>query len=204
MPLRVFMVTGTPYGVAAATTAPRISPSRPRFHGSTPPPPLRVTLGTGHPKFRSMCATPYSAHRILAAFPTYTGSVPYSWTERTFSRSSKTSIFKVVSSRSTRPRDVIISQTKRPDLPCAAICSRHRRRYAALVMPAIGASTTGVSTVSGPRVSEAGRVAAGTASLSPDQRDADESEGCEAVHGRAAKPPHETEGRRVPVSRPGT
>ena len=76
MPLRVFMVTGTPYGVAAPTAAVRISPSSPRFHGSAPPPPLRVTLGTGQPKLRSMCATPYSAQRISAAFPTYTGSVP--------------------------------------------------------------------------------------------------------------------------------
>ncbi len=76
MPLRVFIVTGTSYGVAAATACSRISPSSPRFHGSAPPPPLRVTFGTGQPKFRSMWATPYSAHRISAALPTYTGSVP--------------------------------------------------------------------------------------------------------------------------------
>ena len=70
MPLRVFMVTGTSYGVAAATAASRIWPSSPRFHGSAPPPPLRVTLGTGQPKLRSMWATPYSAQRISAALPT--------------------------------------------------------------------------------------------------------------------------------------
>ncbi len=58
MPLRVFMVTGTEYGAAAATVWSRIARSRRRFHGSTAPPPLRVTLGTGQPKFRSMCSTP--------------------------------------------------------------------------------------------------------------------------------------------------
>ena len=36
--------------------------SRSRFHGSAPPPPLRVTLGTGQPKFRSTCA-----HAVLLA-----------------------------------------------------------------------------------------------------------------------------------------
>src|SRR5690242_1967568 len=56
------------------------------------------------------------------------------------------------------PREVIISQTYRPGSPeeprdeasRRAPCSRHSRRYAALVMPAIGASTTGASTRSGP------------------------------------------------------
>src|SRR5690606_6668026 len=54
--------------------------------------------------------------------------------------------------RSTSARDVTISATYRPPP-----CSRHRRRNAAFVMPAIGASTTGVSTVSGPRVSGGSR-----------------------------------------------
>ena len=70
------MVTGTPYLDPAETAASRISPSRVRFHGSAAPPPLRVTFGTGHPKLRSTCATPYSAQRISVAFPTYAGSVP--------------------------------------------------------------------------------------------------------------------------------
>ncbi len=70
MPLRVFIVTGTAYAEAAATACSRISPSSLRFHGSAPPPPLRVTLGTGQPKLRSTCATPYSAHRISVALPT--------------------------------------------------------------------------------------------------------------------------------------
>ena len=46
------------HAVAAATAASRIRPRSPRFQGSAPPPPLRVTLGTGQPKLRSMCLTP--------------------------------------------------------------------------------------------------------------------------------------------------
>ena len=41
-------------GVAAATADRRIAPSRLRFHGRAAPPPLRVTFGTGQPKFMSM------------------------------------------------------------------------------------------------------------------------------------------------------
>ena len=36
------------------TAAATIERKRSRFHGRAPPPPLRVTLGTGQPKFRSM------------------------------------------------------------------------------------------------------------------------------------------------------
>src|SRR4029079_4229822 len=105
------MVTGTSYGVAAATADRRISASSPRFHGRAPPPPLRVTLGTGQPKLRSTWCTPYSAQRISVAFPTYDGSVPESLTDRVGSSASTTSILRVVESRSTSPRLVIISQT---------------------------------------------------------------------------------------------
>ena len=70
MPLRVFMVTGTSYAATERTAASRMSPSSRRFQGRAPPPPLRVTLGTGQPKLRSMCATPCSAARISAALPT--------------------------------------------------------------------------------------------------------------------------------------
>ena len=40
-----------------------------QLYGSAPPPPLRVTLGTGQPKLRSTWATPWSAHRISTALP---------------------------------------------------------------------------------------------------------------------------------------
>ena len=70
MPLRVFIVTGTPYGSAALTAAVEDVAEQPPLPRQRPSPPLRVTLGTGQPKFRSMWATPYSAQRISAALPT--------------------------------------------------------------------------------------------------------------------------------------
>ena len=45
MPLRIFIVTGTPYAAAASTAASRIAASSLRLYGSAPPPPLRVTFG---------------------------------------------------------------------------------------------------------------------------------------------------------------
>ena len=51
----------------------------------------------------------------------------------------------VVALRSTSAREVIISLTYRP-----APYSRHSRRNAVFVMPAIGASTTGASSSIGP------------------------------------------------------
>ena len=58
----------------------RLALPRPRRHGSAEPPPLRVTLGTGQPKFRSTCAgrvpaTP-SSTSISTARPTVAGSTP--------------------------------------------------------------------------------------------------------------------------------
>ena len=52
MPLRVLIVTGSPW--ASRTAAERIASKRSVFHGSADPPPRLVTLGTGQPKFRSM------------------------------------------------------------------------------------------------------------------------------------------------------
>ena len=52
MPLRILTVSGT--SPAAWTARSTISENSPIFHGSAAPPPLRVTLGTGQPKFRSM------------------------------------------------------------------------------------------------------------------------------------------------------
>ena len=54
MPSRIFTVTGTAYGAASRTTAATMPRNRSVFHGSAAPPPLRVTLGTGQPKLRSM------------------------------------------------------------------------------------------------------------------------------------------------------
>ena len=54
MPMRIFTVTGIPNGFAASTAAPTIALKRLRLYGSAAPPPLRVTFGTGQPKFISM------------------------------------------------------------------------------------------------------------------------------------------------------
>ena len=52
--MRIFTVTGIPKGFALSTAALTISRNKLRLKGSAAPPPLRVTLGTGQPKFISM------------------------------------------------------------------------------------------------------------------------------------------------------
>lgn len=121
--------------------------SRCRLYGSAEPPPLRVTLGTGQPKFRSMWSARPSSAIMRTALPTVTGSTPYSWIERGVSVASKWISCMVFSLRSTSARVVIISLTNRPLPP---LNSRHSVRNGALVIPAIGASTTGGATVCGP------------------------------------------------------
>jgi hypothetical protein len=88
------------------------------------------------------------------------GSTPYSWIDRGVSLSWWRIRRIVVSLRSTSARDVIISLTYRP-----APYSRHRRRNAVLVMPAMGARTTGTSRSIGPMRSA--RAGAGARVISP-------------------------------------
>src|SRR5918996_48028 len=52
MPMRIFTVTGT--DPAFSTAARTIRSNSLRLYGSAAPPPRRVTLGTGQPKFMSM------------------------------------------------------------------------------------------------------------------------------------------------------
>ena len=52
--MRIFTVTGIPNGFAAFTAASTIDEKSLRLYGRAAPPPLRVTFGTGHPKFISM------------------------------------------------------------------------------------------------------------------------------------------------------
>ena len=52
--MRIFTVTGIPKGFAASTAAPTMLVNSLRLKGSAAPPPLRVTFGTGQPKFISM------------------------------------------------------------------------------------------------------------------------------------------------------
>ena len=68
------MVTGT--APAAATAARTMSRSSARCTGSAEPPPLRVTLGTGQPKFMSTWSTPISPTRNRTASPSVWGWVP--------------------------------------------------------------------------------------------------------------------------------
>jgi hypothetical protein len=66
------LITGTPPAPATRRTR---RASRRGFQVSAAPPPVRVTFGTGQPKFMSMCSTP-SATSARAISPTSTGSVP--------------------------------------------------------------------------------------------------------------------------------
>ena len=74
MPMRIFTVTGTSPRAPSSTTAPTIERNRSRFHGSAEPPPLRVTLGTGQPKLRSMWSARSSETSIRAAARAVAGS----------------------------------------------------------------------------------------------------------------------------------
>ncbi len=147
MPLRIFMVTGR--SPAPLTASRRMARSRFRLYGRAEPPPLRVTFGTGQPKFRSMWSARSSSAIMRTALPTVAGSTPYSWIERGFSLASNLISCMVFSLRSTSARVVIISLTNSPLPP---LNSRHRVRKGALVMPAMGASTTGGVTACGPMV----------------------------------------------------
>ena len=74
MPLRILTVTGRPF--ACRTAWATIAANRSRFHGRAEPPPLRVTLGTGQPKFRSMWSARSSSASMRTAAPTVPGSTP--------------------------------------------------------------------------------------------------------------------------------
>lgn len=74
MPLRILMVTGR--APALPTASRRMERSRFRLYGSAEPPPLRVTLGTGQPKLRSMWSARSSSTIIRTAAPTVAGSTP--------------------------------------------------------------------------------------------------------------------------------
>ena len=74
MPLRILIVTGMSRFAPSSTAAPTIARKRSRFHGRAAPPPLRVTLGTGQPKLRSMWSARSSVAMIRAASRVAVGS----------------------------------------------------------------------------------------------------------------------------------
>ena len=84
MPTRILTVTGTRRSLRAArpaasadrTVSRRIAASRSRFQGSAAPPPLRVTLGAGQPKLRSMWSARSRSTRMRTALPAMRGSTP--------------------------------------------------------------------------------------------------------------------------------
>ena len=73
-PIRNLAVTGT--SPAARTAAATRRRSNVRLTGSAAPPPTLVTLGTGHPKFRSTWSTPASPVSRRTASPSDRSSVP--------------------------------------------------------------------------------------------------------------------------------
>ncbi len=74
MPLRILTVRGM--SPAAFTAPSTMSVKSPSFHGRAAPPPLRVTLATGQPKFRSMWSARSSATSMVTASRTVFGSTP--------------------------------------------------------------------------------------------------------------------------------
>ena len=76
MPLRIFTVTGIPPREASVTAVVTMASNRSCFHGRAEPPPLRVTLGTGQPKLRSMWSARSSSTSIRTAWPMVIGSTP--------------------------------------------------------------------------------------------------------------------------------
>ena len=137
MPVRTFIVTGTS---PAARTAPATTDRSSRGRaGSAAPPPCRVTLRTGQPKFRSMCSRAVRRRRG-AGRPRR--SCP--GRSRTAGRCAATRRHRTGSGSrdrswpSTRPRAETISLTYSP-----APWARQTARNGPFVTPAIGASTTG-------------------------------------------------------------
>ena len=74
MPLRILTVTGTSPFAPSVTAAETMARKRSRFHGRAAPPPLRVTLGTGQPKLRSMWSARSSVTSIRTAAAVVAGS----------------------------------------------------------------------------------------------------------------------------------
>ncbi len=109
IPLRIFTVTGTE--PAARTAADTTWANTTRRTGNAAPPPLRVILGVGQPKFRSTWSAPASSTTRRTAAPTTAGSTPKSWTLRTGSSSPNSSIAAVVASPSISARADTISLT---------------------------------------------------------------------------------------------
>jgi hypothetical protein len=102
-------------------------------------------FGTGHPMLTSTMSAP-SDSTICAAAAIVSGSPPKIWMETGRSSSVYSAYSSVRSMPRTRPSDDTISVTTRPQPPCRFTS----RRNAESVIPAIGATTNGESSVTLP------------------------------------------------------
>src|SRR4051794_29280938 len=151
-PGRSLTVTGRPLPRAAARAS---ATARSGSASSAAPAPVLHTLGTGQPMLRSMTSAPASA-TVSAAEAMTSGSLPKSWIEIgpgvAVARSSgwmRRSSRMVFSLRWWIACEETISDTVRP-APKRRAC----RRTHQFPIPARGASTTRLGTVSGPRAQE--------------------------------------------------
>ena len=154
--LRILIVSGISLRDASLTAVCTIAVNKGRSSGGAAPPPRRVTLGAGqqvqvngqHGPLLQPCARPTAIDRVTAVNLNGTNLLV---------RVMLNNAHGLGLTRSTRARAVTISVTYRP--PPADIHCRGRRS-ALLVTPAIGARTTGVSTVRLPSLG-GGRVMTG-------------------------------------------
>src|SRR3954447_10495752 len=157
-PGRSLTVTGRPLPRAAARAR---ATARSGSASSAAPAPVLHTLGTGQPMLRSMTSAPASA-TVSAAEAMTSGSLPKSWIEigpgGLVARSSgwmRRSSRMVFSLRWWIACEETISDTVRP-APKRRAC----RRTHQFPIPASGASTTRLGTVSGPRAQGSFRLVA--------------------------------------------
>jgi hypothetical protein len=146
MPMRIFTVTGS--GPALSTAARTIASNSRACTAAPPRRPCAVTLGTGQPKFMSMWSARSRSTTVRTARP-HGDRVDAVELHRA-------GVLVRRELDHAEGQRVLLDQPPRGDHLAhveAAPCSRHRRRNPALVMPAIGASTTGVAEVYGPIVS---------------------------------------------------
>ena len=141
-PRRILAVTGTG---TAAFTASTMRPARSGLRIKAEPSPLFTIFPMGQPMFRSMTCAPVSSRAMAAASAMQAGSLPKICTAEGCSSGKRRSREKVFRSWKHRALEEMSSvQVK------AAPSSRQRRRKAASVTPAMGASIRGASSVTLP------------------------------------------------------
>ena len=161
MPIRVLIVTGTPYGAAALAVAVKIIAQPVALVRQRRAPTLASDLGHRAAEVevdmvdrvlvaQDRCGLrPSSRGRRRTAGPTGPArrGRTAAWTASSRSRSTMPAAGDHLADEQTCALfDCSLRSPGSLWRPPPSVCSRHNCRYAALVMPAIGASTTGVST----------------------------------------------------------